>query len=275
MIWNARNGQVPVGDTKMSYVSFGQGEKVLAVLPGLSDGLTTVDGKALLLAMPYRHFLDRYTVYMFSRKDEMPEQYSIREMAEDQADAMSALGIRKASVLGVSEGGMIAQYLAVDHAELVEKLVIAVSAPCVNEIIRESVTKWIEYANAENHKQLMVDTAERSYSEKYLKKYRKIYPLLGIIGKPKSYSRFLTNANATLSFDASDELEKIACPVLIIGGSGDRIVGADASREMNRRITNSELYIYQGLGHAAYEEAGDFYERVFSFLESQQDEKKL
>ena len=275
MIWNARNGQVPVGNTKMSYVSFGQGEKVLTVLPGLSDGLTTVEGKALLLAMPYRRFLDRYTVYMFSRKDEMPEQYSIREMAEDQADAMLTLGIRKASVLGVSEGGMIAQHLAIDHADLVEKLVVAVSAPCVNETIRESVTKWIEYANAENHKQLMMDTAERSYSEKYLKKYRKIYPLLGIIGKPKSYGRFLTNANAILSFDASDELEKIACPVLIISGSDDRIVGADASCEMNRKITNSELYIYHGLGHAAYEEAGDFYDRVFQFLESQQDEKKL
>ena len=51
---NTKNGQVSLGETEMSYVSFGHGEKVLAVLPGLSDGLATVRGKALLLAGPYR-----------------------------------------------------------------------------------------------------------------------------------------------------------------------------------------------------------------------------
>ena len=73
MLWNAKNGRVTVGNTFMSYAAFGQGSKALLVLPGLSDGLATVEGKALLLAPPYRHYLDRYTVYMFSRKDEMPK----------------------------------------------------------------------------------------------------------------------------------------------------------------------------------------------------------
>ena len=39
--------------------------------------------------------------------------------------------------MGVSQGGMIAQYLAIDHPDLVERLVLAVTAPRVNEIIRE------------------------------------------------------------------------------------------------------------------------------------------
>ena len=69
MLWNARNGEVSIGDTKMSYASFGHGSRILVLLPGLSDGLATVRGKALLLAKPYTSFLDRFTVYMFSRKD--------------------------------------------------------------------------------------------------------------------------------------------------------------------------------------------------------------
>ena len=133
MIWNAKNGTVPIGSTEMSYVSFGSGSRAVIFLPGLSDGLTTVKGKALLLAAPYKQFFKDFTVYMFSRKNELPDDYSIREMADDQAEAMRKLGIKKAAVVGVSEGGMIAQYLAIDHADLVERLVIAVSAPCADD----------------------------------------------------------------------------------------------------------------------------------------------
>ena len=77
MLWNAKNGEVTIGSTKMSYASFGHGSCAFILLPGLSDGLATVRGKALLLAKPYTAFFDQFTVYMFSRKDEMPEGYSI------------------------------------------------------------------------------------------------------------------------------------------------------------------------------------------------------
>ena len=99
-----KNGCIAVCDTDMYYVSFGKGKKNLVVLPGLSDGLATVKGKAFPLATPYRKFFKDYTVYIFSRKNVMPEGYTIREMANDQAAAMKALGIVRASVLGVSQG---------------------------------------------------------------------------------------------------------------------------------------------------------------------------
>ena len=250
----------------MSYVSFGSGDRAFIVLPGLGDGLVTVKGKAIILSRPYKRFLERFTVYMFSRRKDLPKTYSIRQMASDQARAMKELGIEKASVMGVSEGGMIAQYLASDYPDLVEKLVITVSSCRVNKLIDECVNAWIGFAKHGDHKSLMIDTAERSYTEDRLKKLRKIYPFFASLGKPKSYDRFLTNAYAILNFDASDEIKKISCPTLIIGGSEDKIVGVDASYEMKDRIKNSSLYIYQGLGHGLYEEASDFYDRVLEFL---------
>lgn len=263
MIWNAKNGSV----SGMSYAAFGHGDRAMIILPGLSDGLTTVKGKALLLARPYRPFLDRFTVYMFSRKDRMPVGYSIRDMAADQAEALGRLGIRRACVMGVSQGGMIAQYMAIDHPELVERLVLAVTAPRANELVRDNVERWIGYAELDRFKALMVDTAEKSYTADALKKYRLAYPVIGAIGKPKRYDRFLINARAILGFDALGEIDKIACPTLIIGGEEDRIVGVQASYEMQERIPGSRLFVYPGLGHAAYEEAGDFNRRVFGFLQ--------
>lgn len=266
MLWNAKNGEVSIGSTKMPYASFGHGSHAFILLPGLSDGLATVRGKALLLAKPYTAFFDQFTVYIFSRKDEMPDGYSTRDMAADQAEALRQLGIEKASVMGVSQGGMIAQYLAIDYPDLVARLVLAVTAPRVNEIIEGCVSKWIDLAEEGNHKALMIDTADKGYSEAYLKKYRKIYPIIGAIGKPKNYDRFLVNARAILNFNAYDELDRITCPTLIIGGEEDKTVGIQGSYELRERIAGSELHMYQGLGHAAYEEAKDFNQRVLDFL---------
>ena len=266
MLWHAKNGQAILKEGTMPYASFGHGERKLIILPGLSDGLATVAGKALLLAEPYRAYLDDFTFFMFSRREPLPQGHSIRDIAADQAEALQALGLERVSVLGVSEGGMVAQYLAIDNPELVEKLVLAVTAPCTNDVILSCVPGWMDMARRGDHKALMIDTAEKSYSTAYLKKYRKIYPILSHVGKPKSYDRFLTNAQAILGFDARTELNKILCPTLVIGGTEDHIVGVDASRALAKGIPNSELYLYPGLGHAAYEEAKDFNPRVFAFL---------
>ena len=105
------------------------------------------------------------------------------------------------------------------------------------------------------------------YSEKYLKKNRKYFPIIAKFTKPKSYDRFLKNAEAILRFDVKRELYKINCPTLILAGSDDKTVGNDAPFELNEGIPESELYVYEGLGHGAFEEAKDFYDRVLKFLD--------
>ena len=262
-----KNGCVSIDNTEMYYVSFGSGRKKLVVLPGLSDGLATVKGKAWILSPPYKKFFQDFTVYMFSRKDKMPDGYTIRNMANDQVLAMKRLGIEQAYVLGVSQGGMIAQYMAADHPEAVKKLILAVTAPNANDVVKEVVSAWIDTANRRDHKALMVDTAEKMYSENYLRKNRRFFPLLALFTKPSSYDRFLKNASAILNFDARSALSRISCPTLIIAGDDDNTVGNEAPYELNKGLAKSELYIYQGLGHGVFEEAKDFYDRVFAFCD--------
>ena len=92
-----------------------------------------------------------------------------------------------------------------------------------------------------------------------------MYGFLGNVGKPKSFHRFQVQARACMSHDAYGELEKISCPTLILGGEEDKIVGGEASRELAEKIPGSRLYMYEGLGHGLYEEAGDFLTRVKEF----------
>ena len=195
----------------------------------------------------------------------MPEGYTIRDMANDQVLAMKQLGLDQVSLLGVSQGGMISQCIAADHPGMVKKLVLAVTAPYANDTVKENVSNWIGMAERGDHTALMTDTAEKMYSEQYLRKNRKAFPLLARFTKPANYDRFLRNARAILEFDLRGELEKISCPTLILAGSDDRTVGNEAAYELNRAIAGSELFVYEGLGHGAFEEAKDFYDRVFHF----------
>lgn len=267
-MFNAKNGKIIIDNTSIDYICFGKGEKALVMIPGLGDGLKTVKGYAVPFSLMYREYAKNYRVYLFSRRNNLPKEFSTKEMAKDIATAMLQLNIPKADVLGVSQGGMVAQYLAIDYPEMVNKLCIAVSISKPNDTMVGVVSSWIKMAKADDYKSIFIDTAEKSYSEKYLKKSRWMFSLLSRVGKPKDFNRFITMANACLNHNCYEDLHKINCPTLIIGGDDDKIVTANASTEIANAIPDSSLYMYNGLGHAAYEEAKDFNHRVIEFFDN-------
>ena len=249
----------------MDYIRFGSGARALVMLPGVGDGLKTVKGLALPFALLYRELARDFTVFVFSRRRELPEHFATREMAGDVNEAMTELGLSEAAVVGVSQGGMIAQWLAIDHPDKVGRLVLTVTLSRPNDTVRDVIARWTDMARRGDYRGIMLDTAERSYSEKRLRAVRHEYALMGNIGKPASFDRFLTQAESCVTHEAYDELSGIACPTLVIGGTDDRIVTGAASEEMAARIPGSLLYMYDGLGHALYEEAPDFLRRVAAF----------
>ena len=266
MFYNAKNNNIKIEQSDMDYISFGKGNKNLIIIPGLGDGLRTVKGMAIPLALMYKKFAKEYTVYIFSRRNNLTNGFTTQDMAQDIAQAMNLLNISNADILGVSQGGMIAQCMAINNPEKVNKLVLAVTSSKSNEIINNVVGNWIQLAKKEDFKNIFIDTAEKSYSEKYLKKYRKYYNILWRVSKPKDYKRFIIQANSCLTHNVYDDLDKIKCHTLIIGGKQDSIVGVNSSKEIADRISNSELYLYEDYGHAVYEEAKDFNERVLKYL---------
>lgn len=266
MFFGARSEKIEVNGVPMSYVTFGKGEQVLVMIPGLSDGLQTVAGKDKILATYYKQFAKDYKVYVFSRKDELPDGYTTRDMASDQSVAMELLGIDNAFVFGISQGGMIAQYLAIDYPDKVEKLVLGVTVAKQTDTLQSVVGSWIEMAKNNDYKSLSIDTIEKTYTEKALKRYRPMYPALSRIGKPKSFERFLIQANACLTHNAYDELHKIKCPTLVLGGDDDKVVGHGTSEFITEQITGCQFVIYEELGHGSFEETKDFNLQILSFL---------
>lgn len=50
--------------------------------------------------------------------------------------------------------------------------------------------------------------------------------------------------------------------MVVLPGLSDGLATVKGKKE---GIYNSELYVYEGLGHGAFEEAKDFYDRIFAF----------
>ena len=266
MLYNAKNGTLKIGGTAMDYIRFGDGARILVMLPGLGDGLRSMKGTALPMAFMYREFAKDFTVYAFSRKNALPTGYTTRDMARDQADAMEQLGIECADILGVSMGGMIAQHLAIDYPEKVGKLILTVTSSRPNPILEESIDEWVSCATRGDHTALMDSNVRRIYSEDYYRKNKWMVPIMGKLTKPKSYERFFVQADACLTHDAYDSLNHVKALTLVIGGEKDLSLGGDASREIAAAIPGAELRMYEQWGHGLYEEAKNFNQVVLSFL---------
>ena len=266
MLFHAVNGTVSLPEGELDYVRFGTGKKNLVLLPGLGDGLRTVKGTALPMALMYREFAGEYTVYVFSRRNHLPQGCTIREMARDKKLAMDRLGIENADVVGVSMGGMIAQYLAVDYPAKVGKLVLTVTSSRPNPILTESISEWISCAVRGDHIGLMDSNLRRIYSEDYYRKNKWMIPVIGSFTKPKSYARFFVQADACLTHNAYGQLHRISARTMVIGGEKDMALGGGPSREIAARIPGADLKMYPQWGHGLYEEEKDFNQVVLDYF---------
>lgn len=262
-MYNAKELKLTLNNKQINYITFGKGTKSLIMIQGLNTN--SIKGAANSLAYMYRIFAKDYKVYLFDRRTEVYDGITVRELAADIAEAMDSLGLANADVFAVSQGGMIGQYLAIDRPDLVHRMVLAVTLSRNNDVVKEVLSNWIQMTEQENYKELVVDMAVKMYSDAYVKRYKPFMPLLTAVQKPKDKERFITLAKASLTCNAYEELEQIKCPVLVLGGSQDKVTTGQASVEIAEKL-GCEIYMYEDLGHAAYEEAKDFNRRVYDFL---------
>ena len=250
----------------MDYVTFGKGKKSLVIIPGLGDGLQTVKGKAQLFSLSYRLLAKRYKIYVFSRINELRQGYTTRDMATDVAGAMETLNLDTAYVMGISQGGMIAQWLVADFPEKVQKLILAVTTAKPSQLARERIEHWQKLSQSGNFKHLMLDIAKHSYTQKSYQKWRFLYNIMGRLGRIKDEKRIAIQSQSCLTHDSLEVLKEIHCPTFVLGALEDDVIGVKGSKELTKAISGCQLHILKHSGHALYEENKAFQEAVYEFL---------
>ena len=252
----------------MEYFAFGKGEKTLVILPGLS--IQSVMGAADAIAEAYRSLAEMYTIYVFDRRSDIPSHYSVHEMARDTAEAFQALGLKKVCLFGASQGGMMALVIAIEHPELVGKLVLGSSSAHVKDEQYAVLKDWVRLAKAGDRTGLYLAFGREIYPPEVFEQYREMLTAAAKTVTDEDLRRFIILAEGTKGFNVADKLDRIECPVLAIGVFEDSVLDSDATMEIAEKLDirpDFRLYMYVGFGHAAFDTAPDYRERILRFLE--------
>lgn len=255
-------------DIEMEYARFGSGSKTFVIIPGLS--LRSVMASASSVETAYKIFKDEYTVYLFDRRKNMPAEYSVAEMARDTVAVMKFLGLEKADILGTSQGGMIAQHIAIENPELVNHLVLASSSSKAEPMQLEVIGNWAKMARVGNADDLVGDFVDNAFTLAFLQRYRRALLSMYKNLTEEELLRFAITAEACAGINTYDNLGKIKSPTYVIGAALDHVVTYEASVKMAEKLQAEnvpcEFYTYEENGHAVFDEAKDYKERILEFF---------
>ncbi len=197
--------------------------------------------------------------------------YTTARMADDAAALLSEIGVGRAHVLGASLGGMIAQELALRHAKLVDRIVLACTSPGGEGSARPSpaaLAAFVRSPGGDREAELrrMIPFL---YTERFCLEYPGeveafISRRLSRPGSPEGYAAQLA---AAVGHSAWKRLGEIVALTLVIAGSGDRLVPPVNSERIAQRIPGAKLVVLPGRPHRLFAEDPDAFNReVLAFL---------
>ena len=201
--------------------------------------------------------------------DKPPGPYTSQMMADDYAGLMDALGIESAHVIGCSMGSIITQQLALRHANRVRSAVLMCPwARC--DRYATSVFEHMKIAKARltpaefmEWIQLLIFTKPYWDDDANFDTMLEGRDLAADDPQPQPLHALEAQAAACTGHNVLDDLPRIACPTLVIGGKDDIFTPRWMAEEIAERIPGCELHLYDGAGHAFHWECiDDFNPRI-------------
>jgi Predicted hydrolases or acyltransferases (alpha/beta hydrolase superfamily) len=230
------------GRNKIVYTVEGEGEPLLLV-HGLSGSGRWWRHNLPVLAQSYACHIIELVGYGVNRA---LRPTRLETAAEALAQFISTLPTGRANVLGHSMGGQICTYLAAQHPERVEKLVLAAASGLVrSDVVRMAMRLPVagHYAPLDFLPTLAMDALRAG-------------PL----------NLFLSTLDI-LSKDTTELAQKITAPTLLIWGERDNLVPVAAGKAMEELIPNARFELIEGAGHVLmWDHPRTFNRLVLEFL---------
>ncbi len=268
---------IDIKGTKYAYRSFGQKEGIPLVF--FIHFVATMDDWDPAVINP---LAEKHPIILFDNKGVGGSQGvtpdNIEGMAADAADVIKALGYEKVNLLGFSIGGFIAQVVAVNNPELVNKVVLAGTGP-IGGKYTANILKHVEaaqkaeptnprlylfFAPTESSRQAGLGYTARLQTR--TKEDRvPAFTQTAIQNQAKAIIDWGTRQDDEFSL-----LKRIKQPTLIVNGNNDIMVATIDSYNMVQNIPNAKLVIWSDSGHGAlYQYHDDFTREVNTFLKEE------
>jgi pimeloyl-ACP methyl ester carboxylesterase len=255
----------------LSDISFGEGPPLL-VFPGLFASNANPTGLLLRFEMGWLSPLAQsFRVYRINRKVGLaPHTTTMDDLASHYATAIEDSFEGAINILGFSTGGSIAQQFAADRPELVRRLVLAGTACRLGPVARDAQRRYAQFAALGQYRRSLAALAPTitgsSLGQRLAGAAMWLAAPLGGMGPYWDPSDMIVTVEAEDAFDASERLEEISAPTLVIGGERDASYSRELFAETTRGIPDARLLIYEGRGHGGTVTDRRFARDVTAFL---------
>ena len=266
---------LPIPDGRLEAIRLPGGPGVpLLVLGGVETGMRPLAGTEHVMERRWEGRTRARAVTILGRP--IPDDVSDTEhlmhprlMADAVSGVLRSLELGPVAIEAESGGGRISLWLAVDHPDLVDRLVLAsvASESPPDGPMGDRMRRWLEVAEAGDWgtffgimaKSMQPGPAEVGGS---FAAAARLQP------KPATPERFIGELKATLdptSF-VTDRLGEIGVPTLVLAGEQDRVVPVAATRQVAEGIRGARLLTDPGCGHTVRSSFRDYDRIVESFL---------
>lgn len=196
--------------------------------------------------------------------------YTTEAMADDAVSVLDAAGVDRVHVYGMSLGGMVAQQLALRHAERVRSLVLGAThaggpyaRPSEPDVLAFLLRRlWMGQEEA----------ARQSVPFNYGERCRQEHPeriaedLGHRLAHPFARQAYRAQMWAAMMHNCYGRLDRIEAPTLVVHGSRDRMIPIENGRMIAARIPGARLVELEESGHLYPTEAPHVDEEIAAFM---------
>ena len=255
--------EVAVGSVKTAYLSAGGGHPVVC-LHGAGAGAVT--WYPSLGAIAENFHVIAPDIVGYGESDKPSAAYDRPYFSAWLRDFLSALGITKAHIVGLSQGGAIGLQFALDSPEMVEKLVLVDSGA-----LGAQPSFWPFVG------MLWMNSIPSSGANRFISRYLLFKPenrdpnhghySIEVLKRPGGKNAITQGRGAAVSAISQEALSQIQSQTLIIWGEDDRFFPIEHGEAAARIIPNAKLHRVKNAGHLPLMDQPDaFNEALIEFL---------
>jgi pimeloyl-ACP methyl ester carboxylesterase len=236
--------RIDANGTSIAFTRSGEGPPLI-LLHGAEADHSMFDAFAALLA-------EDFTVIAYDQRDSGGTRnpstpYGLKELADDAAALIAALGFSRAHVFGTSLGGAIAQALAVHHPARIDRLVLASTFRVGTPLASINPQNFPRFAELRaGLPQTLGEFATFFFPPDHIAAHPEA---LGIFKGNTRTAEQRHRRGAILGQQLQIDLAPITAPTLVLAGSEDRLIPAAHTLSLAREIPDAIAVAIAGVGH--------------------------
>jgi 3-oxoadipate enol-lactonase len=174
--------------------------------------------------------------------------YEIAQMGSDVVALIDRLGLDRVSYAGLSIGGMVGQWLAANHPERIERLVLMATSAHLDPT--GAFAQRAATVRAAGTSEVVADAViERWFTPHWSESHGAVVDRMREMIATTPAEGYAACCEAISTFDVREDLARIASPTLVIGGADDPAIPPQHQQAIAAAVGGARLEIIEDAAH--------------------------